>query len=227
MKRYLLGLISAVFAAAASMAFVAPAIAANPSASATVNAKWNAQAIIHFSLTPNYYTGFGAVLASFGTQPAPTHGPGATGVGAGTVDFGTAIAGDDYLYKYAAHLAVTTNDTSGFYVYGEAATALVNNSDGSTYPVSQALYYLPSGATSDSNTGFTPGYPFAQTGGLVSGGSDSITDPASITYGAYPSPIALSSAANGDYYYDYQFKVPNTATNGNYYVWIVYTVVAR
>jgi hypothetical protein len=227
MKRYLLGLIGAIFAALAMTAVLSPAVAASPSASGTVNARWYNAPIINFSLTPNYNTGYGSVLAAFGTQPAPTHGPGATGVGAGTVDFGKTIAGDTYLYKYAAHLHITTNDSSGFYVYAEAAAALVNNSDGTTYPINQALYYLDSGATSDTNTGFTPGLPFSQTGGAVSGGSDSVTDPALIAYSAYPSPIALSSAANNDYYYDYEFKVPGSATNGNYYVWIVYTVVGR
>jgi hypothetical protein len=225
MKRYLLGLMGTLFVAMAMTVVLSPAVAAT--ATGTVTVKWQAPPIVHFTLTPNYYTGYGSVLASFGTQPTPTHGPGATGVGAGTVDFGQTIAGDTYLYKYAAELAVTTNDPSGFYIYGEAAAALVNNSDGSTYPINQAIYYLPSGATSDSNTGFTPGLPFAQTGGSVSGGTDSISNPATIAYSSYPNPIATSGTDNGNFYYDYQFKVPSTATNGNYYVWIVYTVVGQ
>lgn len=225
MKRYLLGVMGAIFAAMALTAVLSPAVAATATGSNTV--LWHAPPIIHFTLTPNYYTGFGSVKAVFGTQPTPTHGPGATGVGAGTVDFGTTIAGDTYLYKYAAELTITTNDSNGFYVYGEAAAALTNNSDGSTYPVNQAVYYLTSGATSDSNTGFTPGLPFAQTGGSVSGGTDSISNPATITYVSYPAPVVTSSSPNNTYYYDYQFKVPATATNGNYYVWIVYTVVGQ
>jgi hypothetical protein len=224
MKRYLLGLMGAIFAATAMMLVLSPAGAAT--ATGTVNVTWHQLPIINFTLTPNYYTGYGAVLATFGTQPAPTHGPGATGVGAGTVDFGKAISGDTYLYKYAAHLHITTNDSNGFLIYGEAAEVLTNNSDSSVYP-GQYLYYVPSGASSDSNTGFTPGLPFAQTGGAVSGGTDSIANPATITYVSYPGAIALSPTPNNDFYYDYQFKVPDTATGGNYYLWIVYTVVGQ
>jgi len=224
MKRYLLGLMSGVFATVALIVVLSPAGAAT--ASAPVNVQWHVLPVINFTLTPNYNTGYGSVLATFGTQPAPTHGPGATGVGAGTVDFGKTIAGDTYLYKYAAHLHITTNDPAGFYVYGEAAAVLTNNSDTSQYP-GQYVYYLNSGASSDSNTGFTPGLPFAQTSGLVSGGSDSISDPATITYMSYPMPVAQSGVANNDFYFDYQFKVPGAATGGNYYLWIVYTVVGE
>jgi hypothetical protein len=227
MKRNLLGWTSAIFAATALwIAILSPASAA-VSSSGTVKVSWHEQPVIKLTLTPNYNTGFGSVLAVFGTQPTPTHGPGATGVGAGTVDFGTAVAGDTYLYKYAAHLHIITNDTSGFDVYGEAAAAIENNNDLTTYPVSQALYYLTSSASSDTNTGFTPGVPFAQTAGSVTGGSDSISNPAVITYSTYPNPIALSTTDDADYYYDYQFKVPATATTGNYFVWIVYTVVGQ
>jgi len=224
MKRYLLGMMGAVFAVAAMIAVLSPAGAV--SASGSVNVQWHAVPIVNFSLTPNYNSGYGSVLATFGTQPAPTHGPGATGVGSGTVDFGKTLAGDTYLYKYAAHVQVTTNDPTGFYVYGEAAAQMMNDSDGTSLS-EQAIYYLPSGASSDSNTGFTPGLPFATTSGLVSGGSDSISDPALITYMAYPAPISIANSANGDFYYDYQFKVPPEATAGNYYVWIVYTVVGK
>jgi hypothetical protein len=227
MKRYLLGVMGAIFAATALFAVLAPAVAGPVTASGAVDVKWHALPVINFTLTPNYNTGYGAVLATFGTQPTPTHGPGATGIGAGTVDFGTTLAGDTYLYKYAAHLHVTTNDTSGFVVYGEGAANLVNNTDGSQYTLSSALFYLTSGATSDSNTGFSPGFPFQQTAGAVSGGTDSVSNPATITYSAYPAPMAQSATENGDFYYDYEFKVPPTATNGNYYVWIVYTVVGE
>jgi hypothetical protein len=224
MKRYLLGLMGAIFAATAMMLVLSPADAVTDTGNARV--EWHQMPIINFTLTPNYYTGYGSVLATFGTQPAPTHGPGATGVGAGTVDFGTTISGDTYLYKYAAHLHITTNDSNGFLVYGEAAAVLTNNSDSSQY-FGQYLYYVPSGASSDSNTGFTPGLPFAQTAGSVSGGTDSISNPATITYATYPSAVAQSAAANNDFYYDYQFRVPGTATGGNYYLWIVYTVVGQ
>jgi len=225
MKRYLLGVLGAIFAAVAMAAVLSPAGAVTESGSVTVH--WDQLPIINFTLTPNYATGYGSVLATFGTQPTPTHGPGATAVGSGTVDFGTTLAGDTYLYKYAAELVVTTNDSNGFYVYGEAAAALTNNTDNSVYSVANSVFYLTSSASGDANTGYTPGLPFMQTGGSVSQGApaDSISNPPTITYSAYPAPIAVSSSANNTYYYDYQFKVPGNATNGNYYVWIVYTVV--
>jgi len=221
MKRYLLGLMGAIFAAMALIVVLSPADAVTATGNAKV--QWHVLPIINFTLTPNYYTGYGSVLATFGTQPAPTHGPGAPT----TVDFGKTIAGDTYLYKYAAHLHITTNDDNGFLVYGEAAAVLTNGSDSSVYP-GQYLYYVPSGASSDSNTGFTPGLPFAQTSGSVSGGNtDAPGSPPTITYTTYPNPVAQSVAANNDFYYDYQFKVPPTATGGNYYLWIVYTVVGQ
>lgn len=224
MKRYLLGFMSAIFGATALLVNLSPANATT--ASGNLDVTWHTLPVIHFTLTPNYNTGYGAVLATFGTQPTPTAGPGASPSG-GTVDFGTTIAGDTYLYKYAVELAVTTNDANGFDVYGEAATMITNNTDSTQYPA-QALFYLPSGATSDSNTGFTPGLPFSQTSGTVSGSVDNPGPPgATITYGVFPNPIAQSAIPNNKFYYDYQFKVPPTATAGNYYVWIVYTVVGQ
>jgi hypothetical protein len=224
MKRYLLGLMGAIFAATAMMLVFSPADALAPSGN--INVEWHQFPVISFTLIPNYVTpGYGAVLATFGTQPAPTHGPGAPA----TVDFGTTIGGDTYLYKYAAHIKVTTNDPSGFLVYGEAAVSLTNNSNGQVYP-GQYLYYLPSGASSDSNTGFTPGLPFYVTSGSVSGSTaDAVGTGPQIAYTIYPNPIAQSPVANNDFYYDYQFKAPNVAAGagGNFYLWIVYTVVGE
>ncbi|MHB8147646.1 MAG: hypothetical protein ACYDGM_10365, partial [Vulcanimicrobiaceae bacterium] len=96
----------------------------------------------------------------------------------------------------------------------------------STQALNQTLYYLnsTSGSPADSNTGFSPGLPFYKTAGTVTGNGQFTTP--SIAYTTYPAPIAADAAAIGDFYYDYQMKVPSTATNGLYYVWIVYTVVA-
>ena len=111
-------------------------------------------------------------------------------------------------------------------VYGEGAADFTNTGDGSTQSLNQALYYLPSSASGDTNTGFSPSLPFYQTTGTVSGNSFG-TAP-SITYATYPSPMAqTTSAATADLYYDYQLHVPGAATGGQYYVWIVYTVVAK
>lgn len=218
-------LVAALFAVALSLSgprALAGAIA-NRSA---VTVKWSAQAVVNIALTPNYYSGFGQVPAVVGTQPAPTHGPDAT-LDGGSVDFGNVYAGSNYLYKYATKLAVTTNDPAGFNVYGEGAADFYNTNDGSTIPLAQAIYFLnsTSGSPADSNTGFSAATPFQKTGGLVSGNGQ-FTAP-SITYAAYPFPIVSSTSASNSFYYDYEMKVPPSATSGLYYVWIVYTVVAR
>jgi len=227
MKRFVLGLMGVAVAGLAAIAALAPAAAAGPTANAIV--KWDTQAIITVSLTPNYAAGFGQVKAVFGTQPTPTHGPNAgPGVGAGDVDFGNLLSGDDYIYKYAAHVNVTTNDPNGFKLYGEGAADFTNNTDSTTYSLSSVLFYAnsTSGVPADSNNGFTPGLPFQATAGAVAGGGFA-GPPATINYGgSYPStPVANSAAATGDFYYDYLMKVPSAATPGQYYVWVVYTVV--
>lgn len=187
-----------------------------------VQVKWYATAVINMSLTPNYASGFGSVKAAFGAQPAPAPGPNAT-LGGGSVDFGNIISGNSYLYKYAAHLHVTSNDSSGVAVYGEGAADFFNTTDSTSQTLNQTLYYLPSTATGDSNTGFSASLPFYRTSGSVSGGA--YGSAASISYATFPSPIASTATANSDLYYDYQLKVPVTATAGLYYVWVVYTVV--
>jgi hypothetical protein len=227
MKQYLLGIWGVLFAGMAWMAVVSPAGAVT--ATGNVNIEWHQLPVIHFSLTPNYTSGYGSVIATFGTQPAPTHGPGATAVGQGSVDFGTTSAGDTYLYKYAAALTVTTNDANGFDVYGEAATVFTNSATGQAAPGggTQVLYYLTSSASGDSNTGYTPGYPFMLTGGLVTGGT-STSSPPTITYASYPNPVAQASTPNGNFYYDYELKVPSGITTADtYFIWIVYTVVGQ
>ena len=227
MRRHVLGLVGAVCALVAFAAALSPAGAQT---TATTQVKWSTQAIVHMSLTPNYFTGFGQVKAVFGTQPAPTHGPNAgPAVGAGDVDFGNILAGINYLYKYAVHVNVTSNDSSGFKVYAEGAADFYNSTDASTTPLASTLYYVnsTSGSPADSNTGFTPGFPIQKTGSVVVG--NSYAGPVSISYGgSYPtSAIATSATANGDFYYDYLLKTPVTATSGLYFVWVVYTVVAQ
>jgi len=186
-------------------------------------AKWYSQAIINMSLTPNYASGFGTVKATFGAQPAPAPGPNAS-LNGGSIDFGQVISGNDYLYKYAAHLNVTSNDPNGVSVYGEGAADFYNTTDGASQALNQTLYYLTSTASGDTNTGFSASLPFYRTSGTVSGGSP--TTPASIAYATYPAPIATTNTSSSDLYYDYQLKVPGQATGGAYYVWVVYTVVA-
>jgi hypothetical protein len=191
-----------------------------------VQVNWYGTSIVKLTLTPNYASGFGTVKAVFGTQPTPSPGPGSCLDGC-AVDFGPVIAGTNYLYKFATHLNVTTNDPNGVNVYGEGAADFFNQADSTTVPLNQAVYYLTStsGGT-DNNTGFSPSFPFYKTSGTVTGNSFS-TAP-TIAYTTFPSPIAqTTSASAADLYYDYQLKAPPAATAGQYYVWIVYTVVAR
>jgi len=192
-----------------------------------ITVKWDTLPLVTIVLTPNYVSGFGQVVATIGAQPTPTHGPGAS-LGGGSVDFGNIEAGKDYLYKYAAHLNVSSNDPMGVNVYGEGAAAFTNITDSTTIPVSQAIYFLTStsGSPADTNTGYSPGTPFMQTGGMVSGGGYGGPAP-TISYTVYPSAIATSTSPNADFYWDYQLKPPPTATAGQYYIWIVYTVVAK
>lgn len=191
----------------------------------TVNANWYVTGILKFTLTPNYNAGYGTVLATFGTQPAPSPGSGACLQGC-SVDFGNVMQGSSYLYKYAAHLHVLTNDANGFNIYGEGAADFTDGA-GNTMPLSQSLFYLPSGATSDTNTGFSPGLAFNVTSGTVSPSTPSSSTAPAITYTTYPSPMYASSLGTNDYYQDYQLKVPYTAATVNYFVWIVYTVVPK
>lgn len=230
MKRQVMGLTGVLIAMLAIAAAVVPdGVAA---AAPTVQVKWNAQSLVSMSLTPNYFTGFGQVKATFGTQPTPTFGPDAgPGVGQGDVDFGDVLAGVTYIYKYAAHLNVSTNDPSGFKLYGEGAAAFYNTTDGTSLPLATTLFYAvsTSGSPADTNTGYTPGQPFQQTTGIVSPAQPNPLSTPSINYGgSYPSvPVATSASSVKDFYYDYILKVPATATNGLYFVWIVYTVVPQ
>lgn len=231
MKRFVYGMLAAV------VAFVATAVATVPAASAaTVTTKWDTQAIVKMTLTPNYYTGYGQVKAVFGTQPTPTHGAYANAVGQGAVDFGNIEAGVDYLYKYAAHVNVTTNDPGGFQLYGEGVADFTGTAGGAspaTIPLSTVLFYAnsTSGSPADTNTGFSPGFPFYKTsaGSVSNPGLTNGSGTATINYGgSYPSsPIATSATPTADFYYDYLLKVPLSVTvSSQYYVWIVYTVVA-
>lgn len=195
---------------------------------APVNVRWNTQSVVQLTLTPNYYSAFGAQRATtLGTPPPIQHGPDATGVGQGAVDFGQVFTASQYIYRYAAQVHVQTNDASGYFVYGEGTANFYNQSDGTSLNLNQTLYWLNSGATSSPNNGFSGGFPFQVTGGLVSPAQPNFATAPTITYGTYPTPIVNSTTASGDNYYDYILKIPAVATGGNYFVWVVYTVVAK
>lgn len=217
---------SLVAAAAAMLSVATPAMAAAPN----VTIGWYTSAIIKLSLTPNYANGFGTVKAVFGTQPTPAPGPGAL-LDGGFVDFGPVIAGTNYLYKYAVHLNITSNDVNGFNLYAEGASDFTGATSGGTSTLNQTLYYLPStnGVTTDSNTGFSPSFPFYKTSQTILGSPNApYAGPApAIQYSTYPSPIYQSTTGDGDAYYDFELKVPPTLSADTYYVWVLYTVVAR
>lgn len=217
---------SALAAAIAAAAFAAASGSAHAQTAANATVKWYGTAIVKLTLTPNYAAGFGSVKAVFGSQPTATHGPDAV-LDGGAVDFGSVLGGAQYLYKYAAHLSVFTNSPTGFNVFGEGAADFVNQTDSTSQPISQSLYYAKStsGSPSDTNNGFSPALPFYRSAGSVTGGGFA-TAP-TISYAAYPAPIASSTSATGDFYYDYELKVPALATTGQYFVWIVYTVVPQ
>jgi hypothetical protein len=208
------------------IAIVAALLAtAQACADGTVTVHFYTTGILKFTLTPNYNSGYGTVPATFGTPPAPAPGVNACYQGC-TVDFGNVQQGGTYLYKYAAHISVLSNDLNGFYVYGEGAADFTDGS-GNSMPLGQTLFYLPSGATTDPNTGYSPGLAFAVTNGTVNPVSPSPVTAPTITYSAFPAPMANSTVANNDFYQDYQIKVPSAAATSTYYVWIVYTVVPK
>lgn len=190
-----------------------------------VDVNWATAPVVNFVLTPNYSVGYGTVKAVFGTQPTPAPGT-ASCLDGCAVDFGNVLSATDYLYKYAAHLNIKTNDLNGVNVYGEGAADFYNQNDATSQAVNTTVYYLSSTASGDTNTGFSPSLPFYKTSGTVSG--NSFATAPTIAYSTYPSPIAgTQSSGIADLYYDYQLKVPAAATAGQYYVWIVYTVVAK
>ena len=209
---------------AAVLAFV-PALsqAAPVTANGSATAHWKVQPTLKFTLTPNYASGFGTVKAMFGVQPVPAPGGGAS-FGSGAVDFGNVQAGSNYLYKYAAHLNVTSNAT-GFNVYGEGTADFTGtgSNTGSILPINQTIFFLKStdGVTPDGNTGYSPAQPFSAT--MAAGAQ--YNNPA-ITYTTYPMPLFVSPAASGDLYYDYQLKVNSGANLGTYFVYVTYTVVS-
>ncbi|MDQ2864867.1 MAG: hypothetical protein M3R51_01440 [Candidatus Eremiobacteraeota bacterium] len=188
--------------------------------SATI--QWHGQMLVSVSVTPNYATGYGAILSKFGGgAQMPVSGPGAPAA----VDFGSVLAGDSYLYKFAAHVKVSTNDPGGFNLYGEGTADFIAVTSGGNAPLSSTLFYVNSVAGgTDTNNGFNaPAYPFSKTSGAVTGGS-----PPSINYGgSYPNPIAASNTPLADFYEDYLLKTPATAVSSSYAIWVVYTVVPQ
>jgi hypothetical protein len=214
-------------AAALLLTTAVPRIA--PAATAQGSAQLNYKVLpsVKAQVTPNYLSGYGP-QGGLGSGVTPAAGPNASLQG-GTVDFGNVMVGYQYLYKYAAQVAVQTNDTAGFVVYGEGATDL-NGSNPvpapSTYPIFSTLYWLVSNA---SNSPFTPAHSFNKTSGNpIAGGANGIDYSGS---GGVPSAMSViwTNATSGSLTqgYDYELRLSGAMPASQFNVYIVYTVIGN
>jgi hypothetical protein len=214
MRRIVLSLLSALLVVVST---AGPAFAQSKGA---VAATWKVVPLITSTVTPNYQSGFGPTGGS-GSGSTPAVGPSAV-LGSGFVDFGSVIAGFAYLYKFAAKVSVTTNDASGFKVYGEGSTDFNGASTG-TQPISTLLFWLQNNA---GNTPFSAATPFqATTFPTANAGKN-------ITYGAgFPPNTSLvwSSATGGTISqgYDYEIRLPSTIPTDTFSAFVVYTVIGN
>jgi hypothetical protein len=191
----------------------APAVsfAAAPSSNDGLVVEYKTQPVLTMTVTPNYATGYGAILTTLGGSGGTLQSTPGT-----IVDFGNVYQGGAYLYRFAAHVSVKSN--THYALYGEGSADLTGPSG--TIPIAQSLYWLnsTSGGT-DTNTGYSPATAFQAT----TAPGASYNNP-TITYVSYPAPI-YTSIGNGDMYYDYQLRLPTTAATGSYSVYVVYTAV--
>jgi hypothetical protein len=171
-------------------------------------------------VTPNYQSGFGPTGGT-GSGSTPAVGPAAS-LGGGYVDFGTVVAGYAYLYKYAAQVAVTTNDSSGFKVYGEGSTDF-QGTLGSTQAMNSLLFWAYTGS---GNTPFSAATPFQTTTFPTANGGQNIT-----YGGSTPSSSSLvwSSTTGGTISkgFDYQIHVPSSIATDTFSAYVVYTVIGN
>ena len=174
-------------------------------------------------ITPNYQSGYGP-SGGLGSNQTVAVGSGAS-LDGGFVDFGNVVAGYQYLYKYAAQVAVNTNDSSGFTVYAEGSTNFNAATTGVTaIPIGTTLFWMVS---STSNTSTSAATPFEDTTATV-GGTPVGT---AITYAGSPpaSAVVWSSASGGNVTrgYDYELQLPGSAGTSEFSAYIVYTAIAN
>ncbi len=210
---------------------LAAAAAATGIASAATDgsarANWKTNVITQMVVTPNYAAGYGAIAQTGAPTPAPS--PTYTPI-PGYVDFGKVIAGYSYLYRYAAQVAVISNDTNGFTVYGEGTADF---SDGGTNSVAfnGTLFWLTSNA---GNTPYSAATPFQKTTfsvtgsgattGIAYGGSNPGPSAAVWSYPTSTNGQPANTATKG---YDYELHLPSTAPQAIMSVYVVYTVIAN
>ena len=207
---------------------IGSALAAPSAGSAQV--KYKVLPLVKLTVTPNYQSGFGP---TGGSGSGATPAPGSLAVlDTGTVDFGSVIAGYQYLYKYAASVTVQTNDSAGFIVYAEGSTDFNGSNpvpSPPTFPISQALFWIVSSAA---NSPFSVVTAFNSTSSANTVGGGGTT----ITYaGGVPPPSALiwSNSTSGTVTqgYDFQLRLPTSitpsTTSTQFNVYVIYTAVGN
>ncbi len=216
--------IAATALAAIAVASAAPALAAPQATNGSVRVLYHVPPSINMTLTTNYQTGFGP-QGGAGSGSTPAAGAGAS---SGAIDFGTVVQGYNYLYKYAAQIAVMTNDVNGFVLYAEGTSDF-----DATFPLQNSLFWMPSSANNTPYTGPPTAHSFQKTLSPVTYGAGT----ASINYGgAAPGASAQiwqyngatvnlpgGSATQG---YDFQLDVPSATNISAYSIYVVYTAVA-
>jgi hypothetical protein len=208
-----------VVLALSALVFGSSALPARAESNAAVKMNWKVVPLITATIKPNYSSGFGPSGGN-GSGVTPAVGSTAT-LGGGNVDFGQIVAGFEYLYKFAAQISVTTNDSSGFNIYGEASSNFNGASTGS-FSLAGVLFYLPDAT---GNSAFSPGTAFGVTASPVSNNGKTIT-----YSGAPPlSALVFSSPAGGTVSegYDYQLRLPATMPTDTFSVVVVYTVIGN
>ncbi len=215
--------IAAIALVAIAVASAGPSSALPVATNGSVRVLYHVPPSINMTLTTNYQTGFGP-QGGTGSGSTPSPGP---GISTGAIDFGTVVQGYNYLYKYAAQVAVMTNDVNGFVLYAEGTSDF-----DATFPLQNSLFWMPANSSNTPYTGPPTARSFQKTLSPVTYGSGT----ASISYGgAAPnnaaqiwqyggSTIALpgSVASQG---YDYQLDVPSATNISSYSIYVVYTAV--
>jgi hypothetical protein len=216
--------IAAIALVAIAVANAGPTSALPATTNGSVRVLYHVPPSISLTLTTNYQTGFGP-QGGAGSGSTPSPGPGTS---TGAIDFGTVVQGYNYLYKYAAQVAVMTNDVNGFVLYAEGTSDF-----DATFPLQNSLFWMPSSANNTPYTGPPTARSFQKTLSPVTLGANS----ASINYGgAAPNNAAQiwqynastvnlpgSVASQG---YDYQLDVPSSTNISSYSIYVVYTAVA-
>jgi hypothetical protein len=182
---------------------------------------WRVTPTITAAVTPNYQSGFGP-QGGTGSGSTPAAGSSAV-LDGGFVDFGTIVAGYQYIYKYAAQVQVKSNDASGFKVFAEGTSEFVGSS--STLPMNSVLFWMLSGSGNTQYTAATPFQTTNNTGDTPTNGGNNLT----FLSGPPTSTLIYSSSAQGTSTqgFDYQIHVPDTVSADTFTATVVYTAVAN